>query len=67
MVKYRVEGTVIKDLSSIRWIQKPFKSKKFKTQEEAIRFGYSKVYRKDGNTKRTRNVLTNYQIKSYLK
>ena len=59
---YKVKGTIIKSLTALDLKKKPYESKCFKTQEEAMRHGYSKVYKKDGNTKRTLNVLTDFQI-----
>jgi hypothetical protein len=59
---YQIIGEIIKDENAMSVQITPYKSKIFRTQESAIKYAYSKVYRKDGNTKRTKNVLINFQI-----
>ena len=61
-MNYRVKGTIIKDITALSLKSKPYTSRSFKTLYLASKHGYSKVYLKDGNTKRTRNVLTDFQI-----
>jgi len=47
---------------------KPYKSRMFKTEEEARRYGYSLVYTKDGNKKRTgKNVLYDWHTVGTLR
>jgi hypothetical protein len=57
-----IKGTLIKDVTALNLKSKPYKSKVFKTSEQASKYGWKKVYRSDGNTRRTRNVLTDFQI-----
>ena len=59
---FRVVGEIIDDVHKIDFKVKPYKSKIFYTSESALKHGYSKVYQKDGNAKRTKNVLTNFYI-----
>ena len=60
--RYFVRGTIISDMSSIKPKVKAFISKPYKTQYLATKSAYRRVYQKDGNTKRTRNVLTDFQV-----
>lgn len=62
--RYVVVGYIIDDLSKINYKEKPYKSKQFKSSYDATKHGYSLVYQKDGNTKRTKNVLVNFQIET---
>lgn len=61
---YRIVGEVIDDFTKIMFKKKPLRSKVFKTQEEALKYAYAMVYRKDGNTKRVKNVLTNFYVET---
>jgi hypothetical protein len=48
---------------------KIYKSKPFKTEEDALKFAYSKVYKKDGCKKRSlKNQLNSFEVaKEYTK
>jgi len=61
---FQVIGEILKDETALNIQIKPYKSKIFYTQESAIKHGYKMVYRKDGNNKRTRNVLIDWYIKT---
>lgn len=58
-----VIGEIIDDLTKVDFKVKDFQSKPYKTNEAALRAAYKKVYQKDGNTRRVRNVLTNFYTK----
>ncbi len=59
---YRIRGEIVKDPTKIIPKTRPYISRRFKTQEAALKHAYSKVYRKDGNTKKTRNFLQNFYV-----
>lgn len=59
---YRVVGSIIKDVRALDLKVTPYKSKVFKNDRVAQKHAYSLVYQKDGNTKRTKNVLVNFYI-----
>jgi hypothetical protein len=62
-MKVVVIGEIIDDLTKVDFKVKDFQSRPYKTQESALRAAYKKVYQKDGNTRRTKNVLTNFYTK----
>jgi hypothetical protein len=59
---YRIVGEIMKDARALDLKITPYKSSIFNTQEEALSYAYKKVYRKNGNDKRSRNVLINFYI-----
>lgn len=62
MVKYQIIGEIWKDITAIKLNIKPYKSKIFNSDKEALKYAYSMIYKKDGNTKRSKNVLVNFYI-----
>lgn len=61
---FQVVGEIIDDVQKVNFKKTPYRSKIFYTPETAQKHAYSMVYRKDGNTKRSKNVLTNFYIKT---
>jgi hypothetical protein len=61
---FQVVGQILDDESKVDFKIKPFLSKIFYTDETARRYAYSLVYKKDGNNKRTKNVLINWYIRT---
>lgn len=61
---FQIIGEILENETALDLKIKPYKSKIFYTQESALKHAYSKVYRKDRNTKRSRNVLINFYIKT---
>lgn len=59
---YRIVGFIIDDFEKINFKEKPYRSKIFKDEIKARKYAYSKVYEKDGNTKKTKNTLVNFYI-----
>lgn len=61
---FQVVGEIWENATALRLKSKPYASKIFYTDQTALKHGYSKVYEKDGNTKRTKNVLVNWYVKT---
>jgi predicted HTH transcriptional regulator len=61
---FQIIGEIIDNDEKVDFKIKPYKSKIYYTEETALKDAYKKVYHKDGNTKRRKNVLVNFYIKT---